>query len=110
MQGAPWPVICQVTTRIKNVIKDTLKNVTKICIYDIFLLKLYYKQLTPTTKGKTQMTLHGYTYQIGDLFTTSKTGVTGRIAGFEPMSNKVTRVSLVLANGSRRLAMVKTSK
>jgi hypothetical protein len=92
------------------VIKDTLKNVTKICIYDIFLLKLYYKQLTPTTKGKTQMTLHGYTYQIGDLFTTSKTGVTGRIAGFEPMSNKVTRVSLVLANGSRRLAMVKTSK
>jgi len=56
------------------------------------------------------MTLHGYTYQIGDLFTTSKTGVTGRIAGFTPMSNKVTRVSLVLANGSQRLAMVKTSK
>ena len=56
------------------------------------------------------MTLHGYTYQIGDLFTTSKTGVTGRIAGFTPMSNKVTRVSLVLANGAQRLAMVKTSK
>jgi len=62
------------------------------------------------TKGSPHMTLHGYTYQIGDLFTTSKTGVTGRIAGFAPMSNKVTRVSLVLANGSRRLAMVKTSK
>ena len=91
-------------------IKDTRKNVAKICISDIFLLKLYYKQLTPTTKGKTQMTLHGYTYQIGDLFTTSKTGVTGRIAGFSPINNKVTRVSLVLANGSRRLAMVKTSK
>ena len=56
------------------------------------------------------MTLSGYTYQVGDLFTTSKTGITGRIAGFTPMSNKVTRVSLVLANGSRRLAMVKTSK
>ena len=56
------------------------------------------------------MTLNGYTYQIGDLFTTSKTGVTGRIADFAPMSNKVTRVSLVLSNGSRRLAMVKTSK
>ena len=56
------------------------------------------------------MTISGYTYQIGDLFTTSKTGITGRIAGFAPMSNKVTRVSLVLANGSRRLAMVKTSK
>jgi hypothetical protein len=62
------------------------------------------------TKGSPHMTLHGYTYQIGDLFTTSKTGVTGRIAGFAPMSNKVTRVSLVLSNGSRRLAMVKTSK
>jgi hypothetical protein len=62
------------------------------------------------TKGSPHMTLHGYTYQIGDLFTTSKTGVTGRIASFEPMSNKVTRVSLVLSNGSRRLAMVKTSK
>jgi hypothetical protein len=56
------------------------------------------------------MTLHGYTYQIGDLFTTSKTGVTGRIASFSPISNKVTRVSLILANGSQRLAMVKTSK
>ena len=56
------------------------------------------------------MTLSGYTYQIGDLFTTSKTGITGRIASFEPMSNKLTRVSLVLSNGSRRLAMVKTSK
>lgn len=64
----------------------------------------------PKTKGSPHMTLHGYTYQIGDLFTTSKTGVTGRIAGFTPMSNKVTRVSLVLANGSQRLAMVKTSK
>jgi hypothetical protein len=39
------------------VIKDTLKNVAKICISDIFLLKLYYKQLTPTTKGKTQCQL-----------------------------------------------------
>jgi hypothetical protein len=64
----------------------------------------------PKTKGSPHMTLNGYTYQIGDLFTTSKTGVTGRIAGFAPMSNKVTRVSLVLSNGSRRLAMVKTSK
>jgi hypothetical protein len=92
------------------VIKDTPKNLLKIGISDIFLLELYYKQLPPQQKGNTQMTLHGYTYQIGDLFTTSKTGVTGRIAGFESMSNKVTRVSLVLANGSRRLAMVKTSK
>jgi len=92
------------------VIKDTPQIPRWTGIYDIFMIKLYYKQLTPTTKGKTQMTLHGYTYQIGDLFTTSKTGVTGRIAGFTPMSNKVTRVSLILANGAQRLAMVKTSK
>ena len=56
------------------------------------------------------MTLSGYTYQIGDLFTTSKTGVTGRIANFSPISKNVTRVNLVLANGQRRFAMVKTSK
>jgi hypothetical protein len=92
------------------VIKDTPKNPLRIGISDIFLLDLYYKQLTPTTKGKTQMTLHGYTYQIGDLFTTSKTGVTGRIKNFTPINSKLTRVSLQLANGAHRFAMVKTSK
>jgi hypothetical protein len=56
------------------------------------------------------MTIQGYTYQIGDLFTTSTTGITGRINSFAPISNKVTRVGLTLANGSKRLAMVKTSK
>jgi len=56
------------------------------------------------------MTLGGYTYQIGDLFTTSKTGVTGRIKNFTPINAKLTRVSLQLANGSHRFAMVKTSK
>jgi hypothetical protein len=56
------------------------------------------------------MTLQGYTYQIGDLFTTSKTGVTGRITNFSPINNKVTRVSLKLANGAHRFAMVKTTK
>lgn len=56
------------------------------------------------------MTLQGYTYQIGDLFTTSTTGVTGRINSFAPVSKTVTRVGLTLANGSKRFAMVKTSK
>ena len=56
------------------------------------------------------MTLNGYTYQIGDLFTTSKTGVTGRIYSFAPQSNTVTCVGLQLANGAKRFAMVKTSK
>lgn len=54
------------------------------------------------------MTLGGYTYQIGDLFTTSKTGVTGRIEKFVPQSKNVTRVMLRLANGQQRFAMVKT--
>ena len=57
-----------------------------------------------------QMTLGGYTYQIGDLFTTSTTGVTGRINSFSPVSNKVTRVGLTLSNGAKRFAMVKTTK
>lgn len=56
------------------------------------------------------MTLGGYTYQVGDLFTTSTTGITGRIAKFVPINSKLTNVNLVLANGSRRWAMVKTSK
>ena len=56
------------------------------------------------------MTLGGYTYQVGDLFTTSTTGITGRIAKFVPVNSKLTNVNLVLANGSRRWAMVKTSK
>ena len=56
------------------------------------------------------MSIQGYTYQIGDLFTTSKTGVTGRIYSFTPQSKTVTRVGLTLANGSKRFAMVKTSK
>ena len=56
------------------------------------------------------MTLNGYTYQIGDLFTTSKTGVTGRITNFAPINAKLTRVSLQLASGAHRFAMVKTSK
>ena len=56
------------------------------------------------------MSIGGYTYQVGDLFTTSKTGVTGRINSFAPQSNTVTRVGLTLANGSKRFAMVKTSK
>ena len=56
------------------------------------------------------MTIQGYTYQIGDLFTTSKTGVTGRIYSFASQSNTVTRVGLQLANGSKRFAMVKTTK
>ena len=48
------------------------------------------------------MTLQGFTYQVGDLFTTSKTGVTGRINSFTPINPKLTRVGLTLANGSKR--------
>ena len=82
------------------------QNTAQDLVFMIFFARI---SIYTKTKGK-PMTLHGYTYQIGDLFTTSKTGVTGRIASFSPISNKVTRVSLILANGSQRLAMVKTSK
>ena len=68
------------------------------------------QHFSTTTERQYKMTLGGYTYQIGDLFTTSKTGVTGRIKNFTPINNKLTRVSLQLANGSHRFAMVKTSK
>ena len=54
------------------------------------------------------MTLGGYTYQVGDLFTTSKKGITGRIEKFSPISLDVTRVMLRMANGQQRFAMVKT--
>ena len=54
------------------------------------------------------MTLGGYTYQVGDLFTTSKVGVTGRIEKFVPMRHNVTKVMLRLANNQTRFAMVKT--
>jgi hypothetical protein len=56
------------------------------------------------------MTLNGYRYELGDLFTTSTTGITGRIVKFSPINSKLTRVHLALANGSRRLAMVSTTK
>jgi len=56
------------------------------------------------------MTLGGYTYMLGDLFTTSKTGITGRINSFSPVRDNITRVGLTLSNGSKRFAMVKTSK
>jgi hypothetical protein len=54
------------------------------------------------------MTLGGYTYQVGDLFTTSRTGVTGRIEKFIPIRQNVTKVMLRLANNQTRFAMVKT--
>ena len=54
------------------------------------------------------MTINDKLYQVGDLFTTSKTGVTGRIEKFVPISRNVTRVMLRLANNQQRFAMVKT--
>ena len=75
---------------------------------ELYFLYFYAKLiLRPKQKGK-QMTLGGYTYQVGDLFTTSKTGVTGRIEKFVPMRQNVTKVMLRLSNNQTRFAMVKT--
>lgn len=83
----------------------------KMSLELVFMTFFRYTYNIPKQKGKTpHMTLSGYTYQIGDLFTTSKTGVTGRIKDFTAINSKLTRVSLQLANGAHRFAMVKTSK
>lgn len=56
------------------------------------------------------MAINGFVYSLGDLFTTSTAGVTGRINSFKSVSKTVTRVGLTLANGQHRYAMVKTSR
>jgi len=88
-----------------NEMKEEISNAIRI-------LKMTDEEVvnTSTKRKGNKMTLGGYTYQIGDLFTTSKTGVTGRIVKFSPINSKLTRISLQLANGSRRLAMVSTTK
>ena len=69
-----------------------------------------YAKIRIHRQRKENMTLNGFQYREGDLFTTSKTGVTGRIRSFTRISPRLTRVGLELANGQFRLAMVKTSK
>lgn len=47
------------------------------------------------------MSVNGQTYQVGDLFTTQKSGVTGTIAEIVPVNKNTTRVLLETDEGSR---------
>ncbi len=51
------------------------------------------------------MTVSNKTYQVGDLFTTQKSKVTGVIKAIEPISANVTRV-LLDVDGSERFTTV----
>jgi hypothetical protein len=47
------------------------------------------------------MTINNNTYQVGDLFTTQKSAITGRIEEIVPVTATVTRVKLATENGER---------
>jgi len=52
------------------------------------------------------MTLANKTYQVGDLFTTQKSKVTGTIVAIEPINANTTRV-LLDVDGEERFTTVK---
>jgi len=51
------------------------------------------------------MTVSNHTYQVGDLFTTQKSKVTGVIKAIEPISDTMTRV-LLEVDGKERFTTV----
>lgn len=52
------------------------------------------------------MSVNGLTYQVGDLFTTQKSKVTGVIKAIEPLNERTTRV-LLEVDGEERFTTVK---
>jgi hypothetical protein len=52
------------------------------------------------------MTVKGKTYQIGDLFTTQRSNVTGTITEIVPVNERSTRVKLTMENGDYRWTTV----
>ena len=52
------------------------------------------------------MSVNGKTYQIGDLFTTQRSNVTGTISEIVPVNERTTRVKLVLDNNDYRWTTV----
>ena len=68
---------------------------------------VYARLLLTTTKEKEKkMTVENKTYQIGDLFTTQRSGVTGAISEIVPVNERTTRVKLSLDNGDYRWTTV----
>jgi hypothetical protein len=62
-------------------------------------------QLTTTKEKDKKMTVSNKTYQVGDLFTTQKSGVTGIIKAIEPKSPNSTLV-LLDVDGEERFTTV----
>jgi hypothetical protein len=66
---------------------------------------LYLENNNNKRKGQT-MSVNGNTYQVGDLFTTQRSQVTGKIAEIVPVNARTTRVKLSLDNGTSRWTSV----
>ena len=56
------------------------------------------------------MTVENKTYQIGDLFTTQRSGVTGAISEIVKVNERTNRVKLSLDNGDYRWTTVTTKQ
>jgi hypothetical protein len=67
---------------------------------------IYDRLLLTTTRKEGKMTIQGKTYQVGDLFTTLRSKVTGKIAEIVPVTPNRTRVKLALDNGEYRWTTV----
>jgi hypothetical protein len=66
-----------------------------------------YGKILPINNNRkgNKMTINNNTYQVGDLFTTQKTKVTGFIKAIEPLSDTMTRV-LLEVDGQERFTTV----
>jgi hypothetical protein len=64
------------------------------------MLDLYYKQ-NQTEKEKTKMAVANATYQVGDLYTSQKSKVTGKIVEINPQANGNVRVKLDVEGKAR---------
>jgi len=58
-------------------------------------------QLTTKEKDNNKMTLENRTYQVGDLFTTQRSKVTGTIKEIVPVNARTTRVKLSVDGSDR---------
>jgi hypothetical protein len=68
-----------------------------------------YGKIPPINNNRkgNKMTINNRTYQVGDLFTTQKSGVTGTIKEINPITASATRV-LLEVDGAERWTTVVT--
>jgi len=65
------------------------------------MLDLYYKVKNQNNKGETKMAVATNTYKVGDLYTTQKSKVTGKIVEIIPQANGNVRVKLDVEGNTR---------